>query len=398
VKLFTMEHLFHVHLGSLVEETHETGLELKRAVGPGSLTALGVGIILSIYLSLGLPWQTAVRFVVWLAVGVVIYLLYGYSHSRLRHLHPDAPDRTPGLARYNRIVASQVVIGYDGSEASEDAVAFGLTWSRSTGAVPIIATVYPGEHALGVGGVDADWAAYAREQAQIIQDKARATVGDAALYRNVASTSAAHGLADLAEDVEAVMVIVGTTQETGLTRALLGSSTERLLHGATAPVTVVPPRWRKSAPDWISRIGVAYIDTRDAREALRMAVQVALRIPARLTLYTVLGQAPEHYSYLVGRTDEQAFWDKAADSFRTALDFAAAGVPPELEPQTVLLEGAVVESLAALGPNDVDVLVCGSRGYGPVRRVLLGGVSAPLIRRARLPVTVVPRAITAFAE
>ena len=86
-------------------------------------------------------------------------------------------------------MASQVVIGYDGSEASEDAVAFGLTWSRSTGDVPIIATVSPGEHALGMGRVDADWASYVREQAQIVQDNARATVGDAALYRNVASTS-----------------------------------------------------------------------------------------------------------------------------------------------------------------------------------------------------------------
>jgi hypothetical protein len=47
-----MEHLFHVHpLGSLVEETQETGHELKRAVGPGGLIGLGVGIILCIYLS-----------------------------------------------------------------------------------------------------------------------------------------------------------------------------------------------------------------------------------------------------------------------------------------------------------------------------------------------------------
>jgi len=130
-------------------------------------------------------------------------------------------------------MTSRVVIGYGGSEASEDAVAFGLTWCRSTGDVPIVATVYPEESALEVGRVDVEWANYVREQAQIIQDNARATVGDAALYRNVASTSAAHGLADLAEDVEAVLVIVGTAQETGLTRALLGSSTERLLHGAT---------------------------------------------------------------------------------------------------------------------------------------------------------------------
>ena len=100
VKLFTMEHLLHVHpLGSVVEETHETWYELKRAVGPGSLTALGVGIVLCIYLSLGQPWQTNVRFVVWLAVGSVIYLLHGYSHSWLRHHYRDAPDRTPAVAR-----------------------------------------------------------------------------------------------------------------------------------------------------------------------------------------------------------------------------------------------------------------------------------------------------------
>jgi nucleotide-binding universal stress UspA family protein len=264
--------------------------------------------------------------------------------------------------------------------------------------VPIVATVYPEEHPLGIGRVDVEWATYVREQAEILQDQARATVGDAALYRNVASTSAAHGLADLAEDVDAVLVIVGTAQEAGLTRALLGSSTERLLHGAPAPVTVVPPGWRRSAPERISSIGVAYVDTRDGREALRRAVRVARRIPARLTLYTVLGQSSERYSYLVGRTDEQAFWDKARDSYGKALEFAAAGVPPELEPQTVLLQGAVVESLAALAPDDVDLLVCGSRGYGPVRRVLLGGVSSQLIRSARLPVAVVPRATTAEAE
>ena len=295
-------------------------------------------------------------------------------------------------------MASRVVIGYDGSEASEDAVAFGLTWCRSTGDLPVVATVYPEEHPLGAGRVDVEWATYVREQAESIQDKARATVGDAALYRNVASTSAAHGLADLAEDVEAAAVILGTSQETALSRALLGSSTERLLHGATVPVTVVPSGWRQSAPDRISSIGVAYVDTQDAREALRIAVRVALQIPARITLYSVLGQSSERYSYLVGRTDEQAFLDKARNSFGKALDFAAAGVPPELEPRTVLLEGSVVESLAALGPDDVDVLVCGSRGYGPARRVLLGGVSSRLIRHAQLPVAVVPRATTASAE
>jgi nucleotide-binding universal stress UspA family protein len=51
----------------------------------------------------------------------------------------------------------------------------------------------------------------------------------------------------------------------------------------------------------------------------------------------------------------------------------------------------VVDCLAALDDRDVDLLMCGSRGYGPVRRVLLGGFSARLIRQAASPVVVVPR-------
>src|SRR5215211_2737057 len=43
---YTRAHLFHIRpVSSLVSETHESGHELKRAVGPLSLTALGVGAI-----------------------------------------------------------------------------------------------------------------------------------------------------------------------------------------------------------------------------------------------------------------------------------------------------------------------------------------------------------------
>jgi basic amino acid/polyamine antiporter, APA family len=51
-----------------------------------------IGILLSIYLILGLPVATYLRFVGWLALGIVIYLVYGYSHSRLRHHYADVPD------------------------------------------------------------------------------------------------------------------------------------------------------------------------------------------------------------------------------------------------------------------------------------------------------------------
>ena len=43
-----------------------------------------IGIALVIYLMAGLPGTTWLRFIGWLAAGVLIYVLYGYRHSQLR--------------------------------------------------------------------------------------------------------------------------------------------------------------------------------------------------------------------------------------------------------------------------------------------------------------------------
>jgi hypothetical protein len=43
----------------------------------------------------------------------------------------------------------------------------------------------------------------------------------------------------------------------------------------------------------------------------------------------------------------------------------------------------------------VDLLVCGSRGYGPARAVLLGGVSRRVAAEASCPVIVLPRGVKA---
>jgi len=44
-----------------------------------------VGCAFTMYLMADLPWSTWIRFVGWLAAGMIIYFVYGYKHSRLRH-------------------------------------------------------------------------------------------------------------------------------------------------------------------------------------------------------------------------------------------------------------------------------------------------------------------------
>jgi APA family basic amino acid/polyamine antiporter len=51
-----------------------------------------VGILLCVYLMLKLPGATWLRFVVWMAAGLLAYFLYGRTHSRLRR-QPEGPTR-----------------------------------------------------------------------------------------------------------------------------------------------------------------------------------------------------------------------------------------------------------------------------------------------------------------
>jgi APA family basic amino acid/polyamine antiporter len=62
-----------------------------------------LGIAFAIYLMKDLPWLTWVRFAIWLAIGLLIYWLYGYRKSRLRRGEepglPAAPPADAGEVR-----------------------------------------------------------------------------------------------------------------------------------------------------------------------------------------------------------------------------------------------------------------------------------------------------------
>ncbi|MEU8242762.1 universal stress protein [Actinoplanes missouriensis] len=285
-----------------------------------------------------------------------------------------------------------VIAGVDGGAHGADALALGQ-WAAGILEVPlVVAVVSPAPSALGSGRVDAEWVADRRAAADRVLDGARDALGDppGVEYQVLASSSAAHGLHDLAEHRDAALLVVGSGAAAPASRLFPGSTAERLLAGSVCPVAVAPAGLTgAAAPRSGGRIAVAYVDTPDGRAALESAARLARRTGDPLLLVTVVARGDAARPFLLGSDAERAFLDTARETYEEALRKAAASVP-DVTVEWELRSGDVVETLAEL--TDVDILFCGSRGYGPARRVLLGGVSGRLLRRARRPLVVVPRA------
>src|SRR4051812_32758483 len=193
-----------------------------------------------------------------------------------------------------------IVIGFDGSDCGEDALALGLRLARATGARPLLVCVYPDEAPIGSGRVDAEWVSYGRDHAHEVLEGARRLAPDAD-YRAVGSSSAAHGLDDVADAEGASVIVVGSTRHGARRRSLPGSTGERLLHGAACPVAVAPRASRERPEGPLETIGCAFIDTSDGREALRWAAALAARVGAQLRVISVAARHAEVFAPVVRR-------------------------------------------------------------------------------------------------
>jgi nucleotide-binding universal stress UspA family protein len=291
---------------------------------------------------------------------------------------------------------STILVGVDPSERSGDAVAFAHELARVTGADVLAACAFAYD--------DRPSRASNRAFRDALQQDAEATLkrvaapledlgADRVKLRTFASVSPAQALHELAERERVALVVVGSSHTGTLGRVMPGSTGERLLHGAPCAVAVVPMGHR-DAVYALRRIGVAVDDSAEAAAAVRAAVTIARATHGEVS---VIGVQPEGVPLSAVPMTSGTYVmmeESAALATRETVEHAAAGIDPDLRPNVVLRKGDTVDELEAASA-DLDLLVIGSRGYGPLRSVLVGGVSGRLVRVAHTPVIVVPRGVEA---
>lgn len=277
----------------------------------------------------------------------------------------------------------KLLAGYDGSDGGRDALELTRVLAEATGASVLLATVLPyGPLPIPYELLDEEEA----EQAQPLFAEAKERLGSLEVEtRAFGGGTPAGVLNDLAEKEGVETIVVGSPHRGPVGRTLIGSVADGLLHGAPCEVMVAPRDYAAEEHGPFRSIAVAYDDTPEAKAALARAEEIALACRATIVVYTVSappavvpGAAgytpaiPPEAGAIVTRTV------KRVDERLAATGQTLSGVP-----------GPAI--VAACEKAGADLLVAGSRGYGPVLRVLLGSVSTQLAHKAPCPVLVVPR-------
>jgi nucleotide-binding universal stress UspA family protein len=293
---------------------------------------------------------------------------------------------------------SKIIVGVDESDRSRDAVALAALLARGSDAELELVCAYPYDDVPG-RGAKTGYRQYLRQDAEEALE--RATAGMDQLpplrMRPIAELSPAKCIQRVAGQEGASLIVIGSSRRGGVGRVFAGTTAERLLHGAPCPVAVAPQGFHMLEPGDIRTIVVGYDGSVEAKAALVGARTIARVRGARLRLVEVLDAAWMGTPALMSGPGYILTADDAEARAIKYLTETASTLAPDVPTEPVVAVAAP-EQVLADESKSADLVVVGSRGYGPHRAVLLGSVSGRLVRESASPVLVVPRGIEAPLE
>lgn len=268
----------------------------------------------------------------------------------------------------------RVIVGYEGSRHAEDALKLGGLLAKATGTRLLIAYIYQEQPQWY--GRDHDYQRGLRDEIQTLFERARGGLpeGISVDTESFPSSLPAQGLKDLARSERDALLVLGPTHHGPIGRVVIGSVGQQLLEEAPCSVTVAPRGFHRRDDEALRVLGVAFDGSPESQAALRHAFELASVVGAELRPLAVVKRG-----HADGGTLEQSVEAVAKDAGASRVELS-------------LLKGDPARALSKAA-KELDLLVTGSRGRGPVRHAVLGSVSAKLMRTAPCPVLIVPRGV-----
>ena len=274
---------------------------------------------------------------------------------------------------------NNVLVGVDGSPNGRDAIVLASQLIDPDGKLTL-AHVHSGElrpsHAITPGMVREE-----REASKKLLEDERVAANVNAELISIVSGTPGGGLHQQAEGQGADLLVVGSCSHSAFGRAMLGDDTRAALNGAPCAVAIAAVGYSEH-PGPIGKVGVAYNSSPESTAALALARELAASTGATVHALEVVSIPTYVYGGLVAPTIGEVIEEMLKEANGRLEEL------PDVKGHAVY--GLAGEELAVFG-DQVDILVVGSRGYGPVKRLVLGSTSAYLQRHARCSLLVLPR-------
>ena len=277
---------------------------------------------------------------------------------------------------------NRVVVGVDGGDGGRDAIALAKSLLAGGGELTL-ACIYAGD-AYIYRGASAEYTAAERERARELLEKERSDAHVAARLRGRAASSPGRGLHELCELIDADLLVVGSSRRGLVGRVLIGDDTRAALNGAPCAIAIAPTGY-STQPVALREIGVGYNGSPESDHAVTIARRIAAACGAKLSAFEAVSLPT--YTFVGGPAPIDGVLESMVDEARERI--TALG---DIEPHAAY--GRPVEELALYSAS-LDLLVVGSRSYGPIGRLIHGSTSSQLAGAARCPLLVLTRAARA---
>lgn len=271
---------------------------------------------------------------------------------------------------------SNVLVGIDGRQGGRDAIALAKQLAAPDARITL-AHVYGFMHGSG--------AALAlpvmREESEQLLARERAAAKIDAELEVCDDSPAGRGLSRLAESRAADLLVVGSCHRGMLGRVLLGDQTAHALNGAPCAVAIAALGYASSAHH-LSAVGVGYDGSPDSEQTLAAARELAGRHGAAIHALSVVSLQSIPYGEPLHEN-----WPEVA---KQPMDDELCRLAGFEDAESDVSYGQPGEELARFA-GELDLLIVGSRSYGPVGRLFNGSTSNYLARHSPCPLLVLPR-------
>jgi nucleotide-binding universal stress UspA family protein len=274
---------------------------------------------------------------------------------------------------------NNVLVGVDEAQGGRDAIALAEGLRAPRGDLTLAHVCV--EPFLGSRAWSDPEAAPRRETARELLEHAVAEAGVTAHIRWHGASSVGRGLHELAEAIEADLLVVGSSRHGLHGRVRITDDTRAALNGAPCAIAVAPGGYSAEPHSLMREIGVGYDGSPAGEQALALARTLADEMQAKLSAF----QAVAIPNYLFhGRSAV------AGNLIKDAVDEAREQIGAHEGVEAHAAYGDPAEELTLYSAS-LDLLVLGSRNYGPLGRLVHGRTTQHLARTARCPLLVVTR-------